>query len=157
MKRITLLAITGLLLSFTACNKEVEAPLKVKDAFTKKFPTATNVEWEKESDTEWEAEFKFNGKEHSSNFMQDGTWVETEYEISKSEIPQAVMNAINTDFEGYEIEEVEIVETKDGLAYEMAIEKGELEMEVVIDENGKILKKENKQEEEDDGDETDND
>lgn len=152
MTKITLLVYTSILLIFTACDNEAEAPQKVKDAFAQKFPSATNVEWDRESDTEWEAEFKLNGKEHSSNFMQDGTWVETEFEISKSEVPQMVMDALNTNFEGYEIEEMERSETADGTVYEFVIEKEESEMEVVIDSNGKILKKENKQEEDENED-----
>lgn len=155
MKKIIFFAFASLLMSLTSCEKNENAPQKVKDTFTQKFPNATDVEWEKESDTEWEAEFELNGKDYSSNFMQDGTWVETEYEVSKTNIPQAVKDAINANFEGYEIEEAESVETKDGKAYELAIERGEEELEVVIDVQGNILKKEKKQEDEDD--DTDND
>ena len=158
MKKITFFVLMGIAVSFMSCDNDSNASQKVKDTFAMKFPNATNVEWEKESDTEWEAEFKLNGKEHSSNFMQDGTWIETEYEVSESEIPQVVMDAMNTNFEGYEIEGMELTETKDGKAYEMAIEKGESNMEVIIDANGKIIKKENKQEDnENEDDETDND
>jgi len=158
MKKITLLVVLAITTSFMSCDKDVIAPQKVKDALAMKFPNATDVEWEKESDTEWEAEFKLNGKEHSSNFMQDGTWVETEYEVEESEVPQVVMDALNTNFEGYEIEEMERSETADGTVYEFVIEKEESEMEVVIYANGKILKKENKQEEdENEDDDTDND
>lgn len=152
MKKNTLLVVLIIAASFMSCDNDATAPQKVKDAFAKKFPSATNVEWEKESDTEWEADFKLNGKKHSSNLMQDGTWVETEYEVTESEIPQIVVNAFNSNFEDYEIEDIELTETKDGKAYEMSIEKGESEMEVVIDANGKILKKENKQEDEEDED-----
>ena len=147
MKKITLLTLTGILISFTACDKEASAPQKVKDIFAQKFPNATDVEWEKESDTEWEARFKLNGKEYSSNFMQDGTWVETEYEVSESDIPQAVLDAINTNFEGYEVEDIELTETKDGKAYEFSIEKDGDEVEVIIDSSGNVLKRENKNEE----------
>lgn len=142
MKKNIILVLTGILLSFTACDKDNSTPQIVKDTFAEKFPNATNVEWEKESDTEWEAEFKLNGKEHSSNFMQDGTWVETEYEVAESEIPQIVMDTLNTSFEGYEIEEMEYSETAEGSVYEFEIEKGESEMEVAIDANGKIVKQE---------------
>ncbi|WP_445735789.1 PepSY-like domain-containing protein [Mariniflexile sp.] len=158
MKKITLLALTGLLLSFTSCNKENGAPQKVKDAFEKKFPTATNVTWDMESDKEWEAEFKMNGKEHSSNFMVDGSWVETEYEVGEADVPQIVMEALKTNFEGYKIEEMEYSETADGKVYEFGIEKDENEMEVAIDANGNIVKKEEKKaEDNEDGDNEDND
>ncbi|MCK7591344.1 PepSY-like domain-containing protein [Subsaxibacter sp. CAU 1640] len=157
MKKITLLTLTGILLSFIACDKDNSAPQKVKDAFAQKFPNATNVEWEKESDAEWEAEFKLNGKEHSSNFMDDGTWVETEYEVSEADVPQVVLEALKSNFEGYDIEEMEYSETADGKVYEFGIEKGGIEMEVAIDAYGNIVKKEQKKDEDDEDSEVDND
>ncbi|WP_246067774.1 PepSY-like domain-containing protein [Changchengzhania lutea] len=132
----------GILLSFIACDKDASTPQKVKDAFTTRFPNATDVEWEKESDTEWEAEFKLDGKEHTSNFMQNGTWVETEYEVAESEVPQVVMDPLNANFEGYNIEDMELSETATGTVYEFEIEKGEDEMEVVINSSGKVVKQE---------------
>ena len=148
MKKITLLAFALTIIGFTSCDKETKAPQKVTEAFAKKFPAATDVEWAKESETEWEAEFKVNGKEHSANFTQDGTWTETEFEIDKAEIPQIVMNALKAEFEDYEIEEMEISETVEGKVYEFGIEKGNTEMEVAINANGTIVKKEQKKAEE---------
>lgn len=144
MKRIGLLALTGIVFSFTSCDKEISAPQKVKDAFAEKFANATNMEWDKESDTEWEVEFKMNKKEFSSNFMQDGTWVETEYEVDVSEIPQLVMDNLKSNFEGYDIEEIEFSETVKGSLYEFGIEKGMSKLEVGIDARGVIVKKEEK-------------
>ncbi|QHI36155.1 hypothetical protein IMCC3317_15140 [Kordia antarctica] len=152
MKKITIIALLALITSIVSCDKDATAPQNVKDTFAKKFPSASDIEWEKESDTEWEAEFKFNGKEYSSNFNQDGTWVETEFEMTKSEIPVVVMDAFNTNFEGYDIEEIELSETIKGKVYEFSIEKGESEMEVVIDMEGNITKKEQKKEDDDDND-----
>ncbi|WP_028283546.1 PepSY-like domain-containing protein [Olleya marilimosa] len=123
-----------------------KAPQKVKEAFAKKFPTAKKVKWEKENATEWEAEFKMNKVEYSANFLEDGTWKETEHEIEEKDIPQNVKTVLATKFPGYEMEEVEISETKDGMVYEFEIEKGESNMEVVIDTNGKIVKQEVKKE-----------
>lgn len=126
-----------------------KVPQKVKEAFQKKFPTVSSVDWEKESDNEWEAEFKMNKIKYSSNFLEDGTWKETEHEISKKDIPQNIKNALMTEFPGYEIEEAEIFETKAGTFYEFEIEKGKSELEVVLTMDGKIIKKEIADEEED--------
>ena len=124
-----------------------KVPQKVKDAFAKKFPTAKKVKWEKENTTEWEAEFKMNKIEYSANFLEDGTWQETEHEIDEKEVPQNVKSALTSAFPGYEIEEAEISETKDGLFYEFEIEKGESNMEVAINSSGKVVKQEVKKEE----------
>ncbi len=116
-----------------------KAPQKVKDAFFKKFPTTKKVKWEKENATEWEAEFKMNKVEYSANFLEDGTWTETEHEIDENDIPQNVKAALASSFLGYEIEEVEISETKDGMVYEIEIEKGESEIKLEFDVNGKVV------------------
>tara|TARA_R110001606_G_scaffold79882_4_gene184269 strand:+ start:1133 stop:1591 length:459 start_codon:yes stop_codon:yes gene_type:complete len=148
MKKITLFTVLSILLAFTSCDKEEVAPKQVTDAFTEKFPTATDVDWEKESDTEWEAEFKIDGKEHSSNFMQDGTWVETEYEVEETKIPELVMGVLKSNFSEYEIEETELSTTNDGIVYEFLIEKGGSKMEVAINPQGTITKKEVKKDDE---------
>ncbi len=118
-----------------------KVPQKVKEAFQKKFPTVSSVDWEKESENEWEAEFKMNKIEYSANFLKNGTWVETEHELPKKDIPKYIYNSLMTEFPGYEIEEVEISETIDGSFYEFEIERKNLTMEVVIDKNAKIVKK----------------
>lgn len=135
------------LVAFTSGGDK--APQKVKQAFAKKFPTAKKVKWEKENASEWEAEFKMNKVEYSANFLEDGTWKETEHEIEEKAIPKNVKAALMTAFPGYEIEEAEISETKDGMVYEFEIEKGELEMEVAINSSGKVVKQEVKKEDND--------
>tara|TARA_R110002049_G_scaffold309289_3_gene520283 strand:- start:4728 stop:5192 length:465 start_codon:yes stop_codon:yes gene_type:complete len=130
--------------AFTSVNDKV--PQKVTEAFAKKFPTAKKITWEKENATEWEAEFKMNKIEYSANFLEDGTWMETEHEIKKAAIPKNVKDALMEAFPGYDIEEAEISETQKGTLYEFEIEKGESNMEVSINADGKIIKKEIKEE-----------
>lgn len=154
MKKLSLLVM--LVLTATLQSFAQDAPSKVKDAFNKKFPQAKSVHWDKENATEWEAEFKMNGENYSANFGTDGSWKETEYEISETELPKAVKNTLNNTFKGYDVEGAEVTETPNMKAYEVEIEKGKTTMEVVIDENGKVLKKkvekENDDEEDDDED-----
>lgn len=129
-----------IMFAFTSAGDK--APQKVKDAFAKKFPTVKKVKWDKESENEWEAEFKMNNTEYSANFKADGTWTETEHEIEENEIPKNIKVALTNTFPGFEIEEAEISETTSGMVYEFEIEKGETNMEVAIDINGKVIKKE---------------
>ncbi len=136
-------------LAFTTATKD-KAPEAVKDAFAKKFPTAKKVDWEKENDKEWEAEFKMNKIEYSANFLEDGTWQETEHELEISEVPQNVLNALKSNFPNYEIEEAEMAETPAGILYEFEIEKGKEELEIAIDANGKVVKKQSSKEDGDD-------
>lgn len=137
-KTITMLT---LLVGTTLMSCAQSTPAKVTEAFKTKFPNAKSVKWEKENDTEWEAEFKLNGVDYSANFGTDGTWKETEHKIKSKDLPQAVKNTLATEFTGYEIEDAEMVETPSFNGYEVEIEKGEETMEVVLDKSGKVIKK----------------
>jgi uncharacterized membrane protein YkoI len=142
-KSLTILSI-GILLSAGACaqgHSEKDVPVAVKSAFSQKFPDAKKVSWDMESATEWEAEFKLDGKEYSANFLTDGTWQETEHEIKTTEIPESIKQILAQDFAGFKIEEAEISEKSDASVYEVAVEKGEEEWELVFDTNGKLLEK----------------
>lgn len=133
--------------AFTACQaqrmNESDVPSAVVTAFQEKYPDAKDVEWEKESDAELEAEFELNGQEMSANFTQDGTWLETETEMKEKDLPEAVKNALKSQFADYEIEEIEKIATPEQAeAYEVELEKGETTLEVVMDASGKVLKQE---------------
>lgn len=126
-----------------------EVPNEVKDAFEKKFPGVSVISWEKESVTEWEADFKQNKVKYSANFSSDGIWIATEYEISQNDIPKKVIKAFKKAFPDFEIDEAERMESSIGIRYELEIEKGDDEREILFDENGEIL---SQKEEEDDND-----
>jgi len=143
MKNLFLMVAMVAICSLAACGQvSKDAPAKIKDAFSKKFPTATKVKWGKENEKEWEAEFKMDGKEYSANYDNDGKWMETEHEISATEIPAAVKATLDKDFAGYKIEESEISENATAKQYEFEIKKDDLKFEVAIDLTGKVLKKE---------------
>ncbi len=142
----------GSVLALSQACAQTNAPTEVTTAFSQKFPTAKKVTWDKENETEWEAEFKVDGKEFSANFTSEGIWKETEYEISEAEIPAAVKQTLNSEFADYKIEESEVSETVAGKVYEFALEKGESELEVGIAPDGKVMKKEVKNEDEEDKD-----
>ena len=129
-----------------------KVPKKVKDAFTTMFPTAKSVKWDKESKTEWEAEFKIDKVEYSANFLEDGTWQETEQEIDENDVPQNVKNSFSSTFEGYDVKEAELSKTPTGTVYEFEIKEGKTRMEVAIDLTGKVVKKEMMKKEEKDND-----
>jgi hypothetical protein len=131
-------------------KEEVKVPEKVKTSFNDKFPNAKKVEWEKEKDTEWEAEFKIDGQEFSAKFSSTGEWMETEQEVKKSEVPSAVLDILDQNFTGYEIEEVESVETPSDKSFEFEIEVDEEEFEVMIDSNGTLTKKKELEENDED-------
>jgi len=135
-------------ISFTACSQS-RVPAVVKTAFSKKFPAAKKVDWDKEGKTRWEAEFELNEKDMSANFDLQGNWKETETDMEENALPANVDSVLNSQFSGYKIKEVAFSETPERSAYEIVIKKGESKLEVTIDKTGKILNTENGGEEND--------
>ncbi|MDX1828373.1 MAG: PepSY-like domain-containing protein [Lutibacter sp.] len=160
MKKLTFL-FTGIILIFTqACAQtSIKVPAKVKAAFYQKFPNAKKTAWDKENATEWEVEFKLNGEEYSANYTSEGIWKETEHEISKSKLPDAVKSTLDNEFKEFDIDESEVSETAKGVVYEFALENDIKNLEVAISPEGKVIKKEVKKnnDEDRDADNEDND
>lgn len=148
-----LLVTSFLLISISACSQK-NLPENVKKEFAKKYPSAQSVKWDSESPNEWEAEFKMEGKKMSACFDNSGKWIESETEISENELPAAVLNTLNTEFQGYKKGPVEILESPETKGFELTLKKGESSLEVVLDNSGKIIKK-TEAKEEDEKDEKD--
>ena len=130
----------------SCCNQQkVETPEKVLTSFEKMFPAATDIEWEMENENEWEAEFLMDGKEGSACFTIDGEWVETEYEVES--LPETIETIINETYPGFEINEIEIVESPEFNGYEIELEKGEEELEIHVTNQGEILEVEKSEKE----------
>ena len=134
-------------------TKKHQVPQVVRDAFAAKYPEAQKVNWEEETD--YEAAFRLQGSEMSATFTAHGQWLETEREVKKSELPEAVKSAIKKDFPGYSVEEAERLETPNmPLAFEVELEydTNHYEVEAVYSAEGNLVKKEmeNDHEKEDD-------
>jgi hypothetical protein len=151
--KIILIPTAFLLVVSSACAqrmKESDVPAVVKQAFTKQFASAKGVKWSKESETEFEAEFKTSQGEQSANFDTSGKWLITETEISEKSLPAVVMQTLEREFAGYKVEESERAETPDkGSFYEIKLEQGRKTIIAQISGDGKIVKVEEEKEESD--------
>lgn len=115
-------------------------PQRVREAFAIKFMNITPLKWDRESSTEWEAQFKIKGVRYSANFTADGTWQETEHEIKKKNIPKAIKKVLDSRYPTYKIDEAEISETREGVFYEIELKQGASELEVLFDKEGAVIK-----------------
>ena len=144
MKKLEILIAITLVFGLHACTMKKSSdkvPQEVLSSFEKNFPKAKYVDWEMENDSEWEAEFELDQKHYSANFTSEGEWLETEYEIETSEIPEEMKSILKANFAEYEIEEAEIAETSQGKSYEFGLETNGEKFEVSIDASGKLAKK----------------
>jgi hypothetical protein len=149
MKALKISVLLGIAAASSVYISLQDVPEKVKLAFTNQFPNATSAQWEKESEAGWEVDFKLKEVSYSANYLNDGSWLETEYEIGEEELPETVITTLSREFPGYEIDEVEKVESSNGFAFEIELEKGNDEVELLIDSLGEIISREQDDEDED--------
>ena len=121
MKNLMLLSAMLFTISFSACSQKQPSG-DIQKAFNEKFPTAKSVKWDMEEENEWEAEFKMDGAEMSAVFDAKGVWLETEKEISKKQIPEAIKATLDRDYQGYKVEEIEWLETPEQNGFELKIQ-----------------------------------
>lgn len=137
MKKILFVVAFALPLSMFA----QKAPSAVQTAFKKRFPTVTKVDYDKEKNGEYEAEFKMNGVEMSANFTADGTWRETESEIRATALPANVTKAIAAKYPNAKVVGAAKIETSDrGTLYEADLKTGMKKSEVLFDAAGNVVK-----------------
>ncbi len=131
MKKIMLLSLFALVSCAMAFS--ANPPQAVLAAFQQKFPNAQDVDWSKEKNGEWEAEFELTGsQEMSANFSADGRWLETETEIAFSELPAPIRTAL----QGKKVNEAARIEKADGsTVYEAEVKRKDL----IFDASGKML------------------
>lgn len=143
--KTTILLINLFLFSLVASAHKTPSTI-VSKAFAQKFKNAEKVKWDMEEAKEWEAEFILSGKETSASFNLSGKWLETEVEIEKEELPEAVKTSIEKQFAGAKIGEASQIETPDFTGYEFELKHQGKEFEVLSTIDGQLkIKKEDEE------------
>lgn len=137
----------------------VEVPMGIKTSFEEKYPQASNVRWDYyrdiPDDIDWEwsgwpamdtmdyvTNYNWQGTDYMSWYDDQGNWVGTVSNISDyGTLPAAVNSVLNSQYNGYTITSVKRENDKSRSAYQITIEKGSDHGKLLVDENGKILKK----------------
>jgi hypothetical protein len=140
MNYLFVLFVSLSLISVSAFSQK-NPPENVKREFIKKYASAQSVRWESEEKNEWEAEFRIDGKKMSASFDNSAKWIESETEITEKELPASVVSTLNKVFQGYKKGHIELFENAEIKGFELGLKKGESSIEVIIDNNGKIIKK----------------
>jgi hypothetical protein len=142
MKNLVIIIFSFSLISASVfCQKN--PPENVKREFVKKYTTAQSVKWDNEEKNEWEAEFRMEGKTMSASYDDSSRWIETETEITEKELPASVVSTLERDFRDFKKGHIEIFESPEVKGYEISLKKGSTFVEIVFDNNGKIIKKNN--------------
>ncbi len=131
---------TVLLLAILVANaqKGISVPAAVKTSFTKKYPQAAKVTWEKEKgnyEANWGGK---SGEDNSAMFTHAGNFVEIVNAIEISELPASVVTYVKAHFNGAKIKEAgKVTDARGTQTYEAEINRKDL----IFDMNGKYLGK----------------
>jgi hypothetical protein len=140
-KEILTLTACVLLISINAFGQQ-SVPSVVKNHFETAYVQATEVEWELEGNlyrVEFETE---NDVDREIWYDSNSTIVREETEIPVNDLPQAVRQAAERGFPGYEIDDVEKVTQPQGVTYRVELEALlKRDWDVVYSPDGKILEK----------------
>jgi hypothetical protein len=114
-------------------------PQEVLSAFRAKFPAATEVQWMKAWNANYEVQFALSGNKERSEFDAAGVWVETENPIDKADLPKTIKDAVLKKNPKCEIAEADEIESgADGKLYEVGCATPKGQTDYRVSPGGKI-------------------
>ena len=141
-KLLTSLAVAASLFFTVSLNAQVvNIPGKSKEHLTKKYPGATNADWQNNV-ANYTCRFQWNGGEYRSYYNMDGTWNYTEQYLNESDLPKAVQDAVaKSRIASWEPKSAAFVENSKGLkTYRVERKKGIEKKYIFFDASGKEVK-----------------
>lgn len=148
MKNITYLFLTlslfvGSVNAYSQDLKESEVPPAVRATFKKLHPDTYVHEWDySRKKQQYDAEFISKGIKYEAYFKRDGPWIRTERDITKADLPQAVLASVaKTQYAAWKIDDVEEHQSPEhSLFYEIEVEQGKQEVYLYFLPDGKLIR-----------------
>jgi hypothetical protein len=132
----TIITVNLALAAFAQKEKNTTASPEARNAFTKAFPAASKVKWEKEK-ANYEVNFVQNAQTMSAVYDAKGNLQETEQDIKIAELPAGVVDYIKQNYKGATVKEAARITKANGeINYEAEVNKKDL----VFDTKGKFIK-----------------
>ena len=144
MKKLILVASSLSLINVAKAQdlKENQVPDLVKQSFSKVYPNIKVDTWEKEA-VNYEAEFHLNNVESSTLFSEQGNFIELEQEIVLTDLPKAAIDYCHLNYKDYKLNEAAVItDVYKKATYEVELKKGKEKFDLLFDEQGNFIKKE---------------
>lgn len=116
---------------------QVEVPSLVLNAFQSKYSNATDVEWEKQGDL-YKVEFEIGNRDHDLWVDKNGNIKKHKEEVTKTELPEAVVKKLKTDFRDYRVDDVDRIETNGKVYFQIDLDSFTGDREVLFLADGSI-------------------
>jgi hypothetical protein len=115
-------------------DQPVNVPAAVTSNFQQQFPKATGVKW-KQKDNQYKAEFE----KHDVWYDASGKLVKQKEDIRDADLPAAVKQAVQQQFAGYTIHDVDKHSAGAAITYKVELKKKPEERKVTFSPDGKVL------------------
>ena len=127
--------------SDSALSAQGGVPEVVTKSMLDKYPGAKKVKWNRDRNDSHEAHFQLDGIKYRADFNPDGSWIETERSLDWGDLPEAVQDAIKTEYKKDDIVELELTDNaKKGKFYDVEIDpKGEKKFDIEYRVDGSKL------------------
>ena len=117
-------------------------PAEVTNAFTEKYPNASNVEW-RDKLSGFTASYRLDSGMYIASFSNKGEWESTEEGIDAEELPDAVNAGFDkskyTDWDMGQVTRIELPE--DEIQYKIEVKKGDIKKRnLYFSSEGRLLK-----------------
>lgn len=106
-----------------------------------KYPDSQMLEIDRTKEGLLEVEIVFRGEELEITFDANGNWMSTAREVREADVPKIVRQAAIAEYPGYEIDDINLVETPAAVFYAIEMEKdGAADVVVLISADGNVIK-----------------
>ncbi|MDR1698660.1 MAG: PepSY-like domain-containing protein [Prevotellaceae bacterium] len=103
------------------------------------FPKARDIEWETDGKI-FEAEFEVAFADYKAFYDAEGNLVMFSVDISRSQVPAEVKNAVKTEFPRHRIEDATRIVQGTETFYKVELERGEIEIKATFKADGTFVR-----------------
>ncbi len=101
------------------------------------YKDVSDLEYETDDNGYLEVHFESDGEDYRADFHQNGEWIETEQSVDWDDLPDAIQEAIEEDFDKDDIAELEYVDNKEkGKFYDVEFKKSGKNRDIMFREDG---------------------
>lgn len=117
---------------------EKDVPSVVKNSFTKEYPQAVDVEWEKHKNN-FEVDFEVGNADYTALYSADGKVIMEKQDIAVDALPVAVANKLKESYADLKVDDVDKLEKDGNTYYQVDLEGGITDKNEIFSEDGAIV------------------